>query len=71
MAQTETIIGCKGGLKVVLERAQVVASSDLPVLIFGETGTGKEVVARSIHERSPRRKLKVDWRGFRAGSTSH
>jgi hydrogenase-4 transcriptional activator len=55
MAQTETIIGCEGGLKVVLERAHMVASSDLPVLIFGETGTGKEVVARSIHERSPRR----------------
>ncbi len=37
-----------------MERVQIVATSDMPVLILGETGTGKEVVARAIHGRSPR-----------------
>lgn len=53
-ALVDTIVGHEGGLKAVLERIGLVARSDLPVLIFGETGTGKEVIARSIHERSPR-----------------
>lgn len=39
----------------VLECIRTVAASDLPVLIQGETGTGKEVVARKIHDLSPRR----------------
>ena len=38
----------------VMERVQLVAQSDVPVLILGETGTGKEVVARAIHNRSVR-----------------
>ncbi|HEY6564224.1 MAG TPA: sigma-54 dependent transcriptional regulator, partial [Pirellulaceae bacterium] len=49
----ETIIGVQSGLRSVIERVQLVANSDLPVLILGDTGTGKEVVARAIHTRSP------------------
>ena len=55
MAQTEVIVGAGAGLRSVFERVASVAASDLPVLLFGETGTGKEVVARTIHERSARR----------------
>lgn len=51
----ETIVGAEGGLRNVMERVELVASSDMPVLIFGETGSGKEVIARAIHDRSPRR----------------
>jgi transcriptional regulator with GAF, ATPase, and Fis domain len=50
----ETIVGAEGGFRPVIERAQLVAPSDVPVLILGETGSGKEVVARSIHTRSRR-----------------
>jgi len=48
------IIGADRGLHVVMERVALVARSDLPVLIFGETGSGKEVIARAIHNRSLR-----------------
>ncbi len=48
------IIGCDNGLKPVMQRVAVVAKSDLPVLILGETGSGKEVIARAIHDQSPR-----------------
>lgn len=50
----EPIVGERGGLKSVLERVGVVAGSDVPVLILGETGSGKEVIARAIHDRSRR-----------------
>lgn len=50
----EAIVGSDTGLRAVMERVQMVAPSDMPVLILGETGTGKEVVARAIHGRSPR-----------------
>ncbi len=50
----EAIVGSETGLRAVMERVQIVAPSDMPVLILGETGTGKEVVARAIHGRSPR-----------------
>ncbi|HSZ83496.1 MAG TPA: sigma 54-interacting transcriptional regulator, partial [Polyangia bacterium] len=49
------LIGFGEGLAEVLERVSRVASSTTSVLITGETGTGKELVARAIHERSPRR----------------
>jgi hydrogenase-4 transcriptional activator len=52
---TDTIVGVESGLRAVMERVELVARSDAPVLIFGETGTGKELVARAIHHRSPRR----------------
>lgn len=50
----ETVVGADSGLKPVMERVQMVAPSDVPVLILGETGTGKEVIARAIHTRSSR-----------------
>jgi hydrogenase-4 transcriptional activator len=50
----ETIVGADAGLRLVMERVELVAKSDVPVLILGETGTGKEVVSRAIHARSVR-----------------
>jgi hydrogenase-4 transcriptional activator len=50
----DAVVGGDGGLAAVLERVTLVARSDIPVLILGETGSGKEVVARAIHERSGR-----------------
>lgn len=50
----ERIIGENTGLKYVMERVKLVASSDLPVLILGETGTGKELIARALHKNSNR-----------------
>jgi len=51
---SESIVGAEHGLRTVLERVEKVASTDAPVLILGETGSGKEVIARAIHARSPR-----------------
>jgi formate hydrogenlyase transcriptional activator len=51
----DTIVGRHGGLRAILAQAQAVAPTDATVLITGETGTGKEVIARAIHELSPRR----------------
>jgi transcriptional regulator with GAF, ATPase, and Fis domain len=50
----ETVVGAEGGFRPVMERVGLVAPSDVPVLILGETGSGKEVVARAIHARSAR-----------------
>jgi transcriptional regulator with GAF, ATPase, and Fis domain len=50
----EMIVGAESGLREVMEGVAQVSQSDVPVLIFGETGSGKEVVARSIHSRSRR-----------------
>ena len=50
----DTIIGSDAGLRPVMERIALVARLDVPVLLLGETGTGKEVIARTIHEASPR-----------------
>ena len=49
---SEDVVGGQTGLKHVLERVELVATSDVPVLILGDTGTGKEVVSRAIHTRS-------------------
>jgi formate hydrogenlyase transcriptional activator len=51
----EDIVGGSAGLRTVLEQVETVAPTDSTVLIFGETGTGKELIARAIHERSARR----------------
>lgn len=51
---SDTIIGADGDLAPVIARLGLVATSDLPVLILGETGSGKEVIARAIHNRSNR-----------------
>jgi len=50
----DTIVGADSALRPVMERVELVARSDVPVLLLGETGTGKEVLARAIHARSPR-----------------
>jgi formate hydrogenlyase transcriptional activator len=53
--RTHGIIGNSPVLKSVLNQIDVVAPTDSTVLILGETGTGKELVARAIHESSSRR----------------
>ena len=50
----EEIVGASPALRTVLSRISKVAPSDSTVLITGETGTGKELVARAIHRRSNR-----------------
>ena len=51
----EDIVGESAALRRVLKQAETVAGTDSTVLIQGETGTGKEVIARAIHQMSPRR----------------
>ncbi|HEY1558900.1 MAG TPA: sigma-54 dependent transcriptional regulator [Kofleriaceae bacterium] len=48
------VVGADTGLRDVMRQVEQVAPTGAPVLIFGETGSGKEVVARAIHERSDR-----------------
>src|ERR1700746_634500 len=51
----ETIVGRRGGLRSILSQVEAVAPTNATVLISGETGAGKEVIARAIHDISPRR----------------
>jgi transcriptional regulator with GAF, ATPase, and Fis domain len=51
----EEIIGANSGLKQVIQLARAVAPLSSPVLLLGETGTGKEVMANAIHNLSPRK----------------
>src|SRR5262249_27601947 len=50
----ETIVGRRGSLRSILSHVDAVAGTNTTILITGETGTGKEVIARAIHELSPR-----------------
>ncbi len=51
----EEIIGADSGLRNVMDMARQVAVLDSPVLLMGETGVGKEIIASAIHHMSPRR----------------
>ncbi len=51
----EGIVGQSSGLRHVLNLVETVAPSDSTVLLLGETGTGKELIARAIHDRSKRK----------------
>ena len=51
----EDIIGDSPSLRTAMARVQEVAATDASVVLLGETGTGKELFARAIHERSARR----------------
>src|SRR5690349_11350781 len=53
--EAETIIGDSDAMRFVLSRIDQVASTDATVLLHGETGTGKELLARAVHRRSTRR----------------
>jgi len=48
------IVGRTPALSVLLEQVRRVAATDAPVLVLGETGTGKGLLARAVHDRSPR-----------------
>jgi two-component system response regulator HydG len=56
IAGFEGMIGNSQAMQKVVQTARQVASSDIPVLILGENGTGKELVAKAIHNHSKRRK---------------
>ena len=66
----DTIVGRRGSLRPILNQVEAVAAANTSVLITGETGTGKEVIARAIHELSPRRNrnlVKVNCAAMPAG----
>jgi formate hydrogenlyase transcriptional activator len=66
----EEIIGNSPALLAVLSKVEQVAPTDSTVLIYGETGTGKELIARAIHDRSTRKNrplLKVNCSAISAG----
>lgn len=66
----DTIVGRRGSLRYILSQVEAVASTNTTVLITGETGTGKEVIARAIHELSPRQSrnlVKVNCAAMPAG----
>jgi formate hydrogenlyase transcriptional activator len=66
----DTIVGRRGSLRPILSQLEAVACTNTTVLITGETGTGKEVIARAIHELSSRRNrnlVKVNCAAMPAG----
>src|SRR6202453_570568 len=52
---TSDLIGSSPKFRAVLDAINMVAAADCSVLVQGETGTGKEVIAQAIHDASPRR----------------
>src|SRR5260221_1351280 len=69
-AFVETIVGRRGGLRSIISEVEAVAPTNATVLITSETETGKEVIARAIHELSPRRSrnlVKVNCAAMPAG----
>jgi hydrogenase-4 transcriptional activator len=50
----DALVGSETGLRAVMDRVRQVAPAEVPVLLLGETGTGKEVIAREIHRLSGR-----------------
>jgi DNA-binding NtrC family response regulator len=54
VAEFGPLVGSSAGMRAVFERLRKTAPTELTVLITGETGTGKELVAQAIHEASPR-----------------
>ena len=54
-AMFEEIVGKSDALRNVLKQVETVAATESTVIIYGETGTGKELIARAIHNLSPRR----------------
>lgn len=66
----DSIVGRRGGLRSIFAQVEAVAPTNATILITGETGTGKEVIARAIHELSPRRSrnlVKVNCAAMPAG----
>src|SRR5260370_30937652 len=53
------IIGRQGGLRHILAQVKAVAPTNVTVLLIGETGTGKELIAHAIHELSSRSTQKI------------
>jgi formate hydrogenlyase transcriptional activator len=66
----DDMVGSSPALLEVLRTTEQVAPTDSTVLVYGETGTGKELIARAIHKRSPRRErplVKVNSSAISAG----
>ncbi len=55
----DAVVGEDTGLRLVMDQVEQVAATDVPVLIIGETGSGKEVLARALHTRSTRARAPI------------